>query len=309
MSSLNIIFAGSGEFGLPTLRALLASEHRIVQVVTQPDRPAGRGRKLLPTPVGQFALEQNLSLAPTSDINTEQLAPADLLVVIAFGQKIAEHVIQHARLGAVNLHGSRLPKYRGAAPIHAAILAGETVAGNSVIRLAHKMDAGAVLGMSELQIGELETTGELHDRLAADGATLVPRVIDELANGRATEVEQDHSQATSAPKIRREATRIDWTRPAEQTALQIRAMHPWPGCHVRLIDGERDVLRATLVRARPTAGAGGAKPGFIDDAGSIATAHGAVEIVELQPENARIMSIASFKNGHPWRAGMRVESA
>ncbi|MBC8108649.1 MAG: methionyl-tRNA formyltransferase [Anaerolineae bacterium] len=307
MTRLNVIFCGAGEFAIPTMRALVA-QHEIVQIFTQPDRPAGRGRKLTPTPVGQFALDNNLPLTRTNDINAEQLPTADVMVVIAFGQKIAEHVINHARLGAINLHGSRLPKYRGAAPIHAAILAGETVAGNSVIRLAQKMDAGAVLGMSSLPVGELETTGELHDRLAEDGATLVPRVIEELASGRAVEIEQDHSQASLAPKIKREATKIDWTRPAVELSRQIRAMHPWPGCHVKLLDGDRELVRATLVRARPVAAASDAKPGIIGDAGLVVTGDGAVEIVELQPENGRVMTLSSFKNGHPWRAGMRVES-
>ena len=305
LNRLSTIFCGSGEFAVPTLR-VLASQHNIVRIFTQPDRPAGRGRKLTPTPVGQFAIENNLPLTRTDNINSEQLPPADVMVVIAFGQKIAEQVIHHARLGAINLHGSRLPKYRGAAPIHAAILAGETVAGNSVIRLAQKMDAGAILGMSELPIGELETTGELHDRLAQDGATLVLHIIEELATGRANEVEQDHSQATLAPKIKRDATRIDWNKPASHIALLIRAMHPWPGCHVKLIDGDREVARATLVRARLADGP--AQPGVINESGAIGTSDGAIEIVELQPENGRVMSLASFRNGRPWRAGMRVES-
>src|SRR3954470_20693861 len=154
---LKLIFAGAGEFGLPTLRALLDAGHEIVQVVSQPDRPAGRGRKLTPTPIAQFALERGLPLLRTANINAEPLPAADVMVVIAFGQKIAENVVHHARLGSLNLHASRLPKFRGAAPINAAILAGETVTGNSVIRLAQKMDAGAILGQSMLEIGELET--------------------------------------------------------------------------------------------------------------------------------------------------------
>jgi methionyl-tRNA formyltransferase len=307
VKKLSIIFCGAGEFGRPALRALL-SQHEIVRVFTQPDRPAGRGRKLTPTPIAQFAIGQNLPLTRTANINDEQLPPADVMVVIAFGQKIAEHVVHHARLGAINLHGSRLPKYRGAAPIHATILNGEIVAGNSVIRLAQKMDAGAILGMSELPIGELETTGELHDRLAHDGATLVPRVLEELATGRAVEVEQDHSQATLAPKIKREATRIDWSKSASHIARQIRAMHPWPGCHVRLIDGDGEVARATLVRARPSVRHGQSQPGTIDAAGAIHAGDDAVEIVELQPENGRLMPLASFRNGHPWRPGMEIDS-
>src|SRR3954467_9502385 len=119
---MNLLFAASGEFALPTLRAMLASEHRILQVFTQPDRPAGRGRKLAPTPVGQFALDHNLRLLRTTDINVEALPPADVMIVIAFGQKISEAVAHHPRFGSVNLHASRLPKYRGASPINSAIL-------------------------------------------------------------------------------------------------------------------------------------------------------------------------------------------
>src|SRR4051812_30281307 len=165
-----IIFAGSGEFGLPSLRALLDGGFHLVQVVTQPDRPAGRGRALTPTPIGAFAAERNLPLLKTGDINTETLAAADLMVVIAFGQKIAPQVVDHARLGSINLHASLLPKHRGAAPINWAIISGDTVTGNSVIRLAQKMDAGAILGQSEVEIGELETAGGAEDRRGGGGA-------------------------------------------------------------------------------------------------------------------------------------------
>lgn len=327
MTPLKIIFAGAGEFGLPALEALIGGGHEIVQVFTQPDRPAGRGKKLSPTPIGELALSRNLPLTRTANINTEQLPPADLLVVIAFGQKIADSVIHHARLKAINLHASILPKYRGAAPINAAILAGEKVAGNSIIRLAQKMDAGAVLGQSQLQIGELETAGELHDRLSLDGATLVPRIVEELANGTVKEVEQDHSRATLAPKLSRESTRLDFTRSAEQLALRIRAMHPWPACRVRLMRGEDEVGRMSLIRARATTpppgtpargelvesrgGQGGghtADAGTIDADGQIITGNGRLEIVELQPESKRPMLLAEFRCGNVWDAGMRVES-
>src|SRR5689334_18777973 len=156
MENLQLIFAGAGEFGLPTLEALVNAGHQIGLVVSQPDRPAGRGRKLTPTPIAQFALDRGLPLERTDDINALPLPPADVMVVIAFGQKIAANVVNHPRLGSVNLHSSRLPKYRGAAPINAAILAGENITGNSIIRLAQKMDAGAVLGQSSIEIGELE---------------------------------------------------------------------------------------------------------------------------------------------------------
>lgn len=310
VTRLKLIFAGAGEFGLPTLRALAESGHEIVQVVSQPDRPAGRGRKLTPSAITQFALDRNLPLLRTANINEEKLPPADVMVVVAFGQKIADHIVNQPRLGSVNLHASRLPKFRGAAPIHAAILSGEKTTGNSIIRLAQKMDAGDVLAMSELPIGELETTGELHDRLAADGAPLMLKVLEDLAADRAAEAPQDHSRATLARKLSRDSAKIDWSRPADEIARQIRAMHPWPACHVRIIDADtnQDLARATLVRARATAATGESRVGHIEWSGAITSGTGAVEIAELQPEGGKIMPLLAFRNGHPWKPGMRIES-
>ena len=306
--SLDLIFSGAGEFGLPTLRALIDAGHQIIQVISQPDRPAGRGRTMTPTPIAAFAVSQGLPLLKTANINSETLPPADAMIVIAFGQKIGESAVHHPRLGSVNLHASILPKYRGAAPINWAIINGERVAGNSVIRLAPKMDAGAVLGQSSLDVGELETAGELHDRLAADGAPLMLNVLAQLAAGTAVETPQDESQATIAPKMSRESSKLDFTRPAADIANRIRGMYPWPGCRLRLLDaGSSETARVTLVRARPAAGSGAA-PGTILGDGRIATGDRAIEIVDLQPEGKRPMSLAAFRNGHRWDAGMRVES-
>ena len=307
--SLRILFAGAGEFGLPSLRALINAGHQVIQVISPPDRPAGRGRTMTPTPIAAFAAARNLPLLKTANINTETLPPADAMVVIAFGQKIGESAVHHPRLGSVNLHASILPKYRGAAPINWAIINGERVAGNSVIRLAPKMDAGAVLGQSSLEIGELETAGELHDRLAADGAPLVLNVLEQLATGTAVETPQDELQATIAPKLSRESAKLDFTRPAAAVANQIRGMYPWPGCRVRLLDaGGGETARVTLVRARPVVSGTDKTPGAILTDGTIATADGAVEVVELQPEGKRPMSLAAFRNGHRWDAVMRIES-
>ena len=309
MTPLRIIFSGSGEFGLPSLRALADAGHEIVQVVSQPDRPAGRGRGLTPTPISKFAIERNLPLLRTQDINQEQLPPADLLVVIAFGQKIAPHVVDHARLGSVNLHASLLPKYRGAAPINWAIARGETITGNSVIRLAQKMDAGAVLGQSQLQIGEIETAGELHDRLSLDGAPLILRVVEQLAGGSANEVEQDESQATIAPKLSRDATKLDFHKPARELANQIRGLSPWPGCRVRLLQEDgTEVAKLTLVSCSATAGKTHGSLGMIVANGGVATGDGVIEVIQLQPEGKRPMTVQAFRNGHPWSEGMRLES-
>jgi methionyl-tRNA formyltransferase len=305
---MDVIFAGSGTFGLPALRALLGAGHRIVQVYSQPDRPAGRGHKLTPTPIATFAMERGLPLVRTADINGEPPPPADLLVVIAFGQKIAPAMVDHPRLGGINLHASLLPKLRGAAPINWAILRGETITGDSVIRLAQKMDAGAILGQTETAIGPLETVGELHDRLADDGAELLLRVVDELAAGTAVERAQNEAAATMAPKLGRESSRLDWNAPAAELALRIRGLYPWPGCRVRLLDEmgtERN--RLTLVRARTAESVG--EPGRILADGSIGAGDGrSVEIVEVQPEGKRPMGLTAYRNGHLWQTGMRVES-
>jgi methionyl-tRNA formyltransferase len=309
MSPLRLIFAGSGEFGLPTLKRLIDDGHQVVRIFTQPQRPAGRGRKLTPTPIGQFALGAGLPVTPTANINTEPpVNDIDAMIVIAFGQKLGDAIINRPRLGSMNLHASLLPKYRGAAPIHWAILRGETVTGNSVIRLAQRMDAGAVLGQSTVEIGELETTGELHDRLAMDGAPLVARVLSDLVAGTATETPQDESQATLAPKLSRDVALLDFTRPATEVTRKIRGLYPWPGCRLKLlnIDGG-EVATITPSRARPVGGTGTTgEPGTITPAGYVHAGDGVVEIIELQPEGKRPMPLADFRNGNPWNAGMRL---
>jgi len=307
---MRIIFTGSGEFGLPTLAALLAAKHQIVMVFTQPDRPAGRGRKITPTPVADFAEKHALPCHRTESLATETLPESDLMIVIAFGQKIAPTVINRPRLGSINLHASRLPQFRGAAPINWAILRGQTVTGNSIIRLAAKMDAGAILAQSTVPIQPLETAGELHDRLAQDGVGLVLRTIDDLYAGRAVETPQDESQATTAPKLTRKLSQIDWNESAEQLSAQIRGLYPWPGCRVRLTDAAGQELASfTLVRARPAPGEGPRwHPGEIMSNGHISVADGsrAVELLEIQPEGKRPMPLAAYGRGHSWLPGMRL---
>jgi len=309
LASLSIIFAGSGEFGAPTLRELAKSRHRLSLVVSQPDKPAGRGKTPAPTPISRLAIEHGLPLLRTADINNETLPEADLMIVVAFGQKISQRLVKHPRLGSVNLHASLLPKYRGAAPINWTIIRGESITGNSIIRLAERMDAGAILAQSRLAVGELETAGELHDRLAEDGRALMLRVVETLADGAAVEMPQDECKATLAPKLRREDARLDFSRPADELARHIRGLYPWPGCHVRIIDpGGRPGGNVTLARARAVA-SGGASPGTMTAAGTVAAGDGnALEIIELQPEGKRCMTLAAYRNGHPWESGSRLES-
>jgi methionyl-tRNA formyltransferase len=310
-SNLNIIFAGSGEFGLPTLQHL-AQTHNVIQVISQPDRPAGRGKKLTPTPIGEFAERNQLPRIKTANIKNETLPESDLLIVIAFGQKIPPHIVNHPRLGSVNLHASRLPKYRGASPINSAILNGDPTTGNSVIRLAERMDAGAILAQSELKIGETETAGELHDRLSRDGPAIMDRVITALAAGSAIEQPQDDSQATLAPKLNRQATVINFDRTMKEVTNHIRGFYPWPGCRVRVLDETgNEHGRLTLVRAQAGMKGLGERRlpgGTIRSDGSLRVADGPIYILEVQPEGKRPMSLSDYRNGHPWDFGMRLES-
>ena len=308
-SQMRIIFTGSGEFGIPTLAALVDAGHTIFPY-TQPDRPAGRGRKLTPTPIAQFARERGLVAIQTANFNAESLPPADLMIVIAFGQKIAPAAVGHPRFGSINLHASLLPKFRGAAPINWAILKGETETGNSVIRLAEKMDAGAILAQSKLSIGEIETAGELHDRLAKDGVASILQTIEKLEAGRVTETVQDESRATLAPKLSRQSAVIDWNSAAVEIARKILGLYPWPGCRVRLLDAAGgEIERLTLVRARPAQSeAARWHPGEIAIDGHIAVGQEAVEIIEIQPDGKRAMSLEDYRRGHPWMPGMRLES-
>jgi methionyl-tRNA formyltransferase len=304
-----IIFAGSGEFGAPTLRALIDAGHKILQVFTQPDRPAGRGKKLTPTPIADLATSLGLPVIRTDNINTELLPPADLMIVIAFGQKIGPAAVHHPRLGSVNLHSSLLPKYRGAAPINWAILNGDTTTGNSIIRLAEKMDAGAILAQSHLMIGESETAGELHDRLAIDGAPLMLNLIQQLQNGTAIETNQDHSLATIGPKLSRQTAIIDWSKSASQVVRHINGLSPWPGCRMRLMDADSEVAKLTICRSKPANSRSNGAPGTIQPDGTVAAGDGnSVEILEVQPEGKRPMKLADFRNGRPWKAGMRLEA-
>ena len=309
MPPTTLIFAGGGAFGVPTLRHLASSaDFGVALVATQPDRPAGRGRKTTPTPVADAAEALGLPLLKTADLNAEELPDADAMVVIAFGQKLSPAVVDRPRLGSINLHASLVPKYRGAAPIHWAILGGETHTGNSVIRLAERMDAGDVLAQSTVEIGDAETTGELHDRLAADGPSIIDRVLRDLANGTATETPQDHAAATPAPKLSRESATFDPARPAAIVARQVNGLSPWPGVRVRLLDGSGEELdRLTLLRAAPSQSPG--TPGVLNADGTVGASAGSVAVLDVLPEGKRPMALDAYRRGKPWPAGGRIVAA
>lgn len=228
---MRIVFLGSAEFGLPTLKRL-HDRHEVVAVVSQPDRPAGRKRKLAPTPVAAFARDQGMTVHTTDDVNTDEFVDtirrleADAGIVIAFGQKLGQPLVAALGRLAVNLHGSLLPKYRGAAPVNWAVINGETETGLTVISLAQRMDAGLIYAQSATPIDPLETAGELHDRLAAMGPDLIEKVLADFDVGALQGREQDESQATRAPKLSKADGWVAFDADATQVRCRIHGLTP-----------------------------------------------------------------------------------
>ncbi|MCH2146603.1 MAG: methionyl-tRNA formyltransferase [Phycisphaerales bacterium] len=287
-----VLFVGSGAFGEPTLKAL-AGRGQCVCVVTGTDKKAGRKQKLTPTPIGACAEALGLPCIKTDNINAEHRIHEiefDTMVVIAFGQKLSDELIE--KYDAVNLHASLLPRWRGAAPIHAAIMHGDSETGVSVITLASTMDGGLVLASTSTAIGVEETTGDLHDRLAQMG----PEVIERVLQGERLNAIQDESQVTYASKLSRKDAVLDLSLNSEVIARQIRGLSPWPSCH--LIIGGVD---CKLLNAKAVSGTGTA--GEIIDGHAIACGEGAIEIAELKPSGGKAMGWQEFCNGRSIKVG------
>ena len=227
--------AATGDFAIPTLRALLGSHHEVAGLITQPDRPAGRGRHVTFQPVKRLALEAGLSIHQPRRIKDEAAAELvravgpDILLVIAYGQKIPQAVCDLASRAAINLHGSLLPHLRGAAPCNWAIVNGLESTGVTVIKLAQRMDAGDMLGQVQTAIGGRETAPELYQRIADIGAELVMQVLRQIEQGTSQEIVQDETQVTFAPRLRKEDGLIDWRYAAQEIDHMVRGLKPWPG--------------------------------------------------------------------------------
>ncbi|MFG0274508.1 MAG: methionyl-tRNA formyltransferase [Phycisphaerales bacterium] len=305
---MRIVFFGSGAFGLPTLERLSAA-HDVALVLSQPDRPAGRGRTSTPTPISAFARERAIPVLTPPNVNqpvvleTIRAIDADAWVVIAFGQKLSESLL--AERFAINLHASLLPRWRGAAPINHAILAGDPETGNSVITLAERMDAGLVLGQSHRTMDPAWTAGDLHDLLAADGPDLVLRVLADHEAGRISAVEQDESLVTLAGKLRREDAWADFTDTAEACRRRIHGLSPWPGVTVTLAGQEMKLLRAAV---DPAGGAG--EPGTLadPDRGVVACGNATgLRLVEVQPAGRRPMTWEDYARGRRPERGAAMQ--
>ncbi len=305
-----IVFMGTPDFAVPALRKLAESRHRVVLVVSQPDRPRGRGRKLTPTPVKSAAADLGLALVQPEKIKTGEFADRlretapDLAVVAAFGRILPKEIIDIPRLGTINIHGSLLPAYRGAAPIQRAIINGETTTGITIMQMDEGMDTGDILLQREVEIGPDDTSGTLFPRMAETGAELLLAALDLLAAGRLTPVPQDDSRATTAPPIRKEEGIPDWNRPARELACLIRGLDPWPLVKARLDDED-----IRLFSPRPVDGDPGAEPGTVVRADGegvlIACGQGLLLVRELQRPGGKRLAAADFLRGRPIEPGQR----
>ncbi len=319
---MRVVFVGTSAFAVPSLEALLASRHAVAGAVTQPDRPQGRGRKVLPSPVKAAALARGLTVwtperaDDPAFLDALRAAAPDAVAVASYGQLLKQAFLDLPPRGCVNVHPSLVPRYRGASPVPYAILNGDAATGVSIFRMVRRMDAGAVYARREVPVRPDETAGELDARLAPVGAALLVEVLDAIEAGTARAEPQDEAAVVLAPKLEKEDGRIDWTQPAARVACRIRAMNPWPHAHAALCGKDRPApVRVNLLRAVPAAvpaaGPAAGPPGTVlaaeKDAIVVAAGEGGVRITELQPEGRRPMAARDFANGHRVRAGDRFE--
>ena len=305
---MKLIFVGTPEFAARALAVLLASRHEVALVLTQPDRPAGRGLKPHPSPVKRLALERAVPVEQPANLRDaavqERLrAPgADLMVVAAYGLILPQQVLDIARLGAINVHASLLPRWRGAAPIQRALLAGDRETGVCIMQMDAGLDTGPVLLSASEPIRDDDTAQTLHDRLAELGSRIVLEACDRVERGQLVPRPQPAEGATYAAKLDKREARIDWTRPAKQLWRQVRAFNPQPGAASRLGGAEVKIWRAVPV---PATGA----PGAVLEAGPqgvvVACGEAGLRIEEMQRAGGKRLSAGEFLRGHPLAVGER----
>jgi methionyl-tRNA formyltransferase len=307
VTPLRIVFFGTPAFAVPILRRLLASRHRVCGVVTQPDRPRGRGQQVSEAPVKALALEHALPVIQPERLKAPGVAATlrawtpDLGVVAAYGKLIPEHILTLPRGGLINVHASLLPKYRGAAPVHRAVIDGEVETGVTIMRVEPMLDAGPMLAKATRPIGPNETSDVIERDLAELGAPLLVAVVDQLAEGPVDQELQDFMMCTYAPRLTKEEGLIDWTLPSVFIHNRVRGLYPWPHAYTYL-EGARLIVLRTRVEPAGTDAAPGTIAEVLPDVIHVATGHGGrVAIHDIQPEGRRRMAVRDFL------AGRRVE--
>jgi methionyl-tRNA formyltransferase len=306
-SPLRVAFAGTPQFAVPALAALLDSRHTVVGVITQPDRPKGRGRQLTPSPVKVLARQHGLVVAQPQTLRDAAardalaaLAP-DVMVVVAYGQILPREVLQIPRLGCLNIHASLLPRWRGAAPIQRAILAGDAMTGVTIMQMDEGLDTGDMLAIHTVSIGDRATSASLHEELAALGARSLIEVLESLVTGGLAAQPQSTAGASYAPKIAKSEARLNWADPAASLSRQVRAFNPWPVAETRFA-GEQ--LRIHDAHAPPGCAAAAAAPGTWLGLASgpdgevlrVACGTGELHVTQLQRAGRRVVAAREFVN-------------
>ena len=307
---MRIVFMGTPDFAVGSLQALCESgKHEILAVVTQPDRPKGRGNKLLQTPVKEYALAQGLTVYQPQKVKTpefvellHELQP-ELIVVAAFGQFLSKEILELPKYGCINVHASLLPKYRGAAPIQYAIIKGEKESGVTIMQMDIGMDTGAMLDKVVVPIEENTTMGELHDALREQGAALLLEVIDKIAAGTAVAEPQDDAQATYATLLDRSMEHIDWSKTAQEVHNLIRGFNPAPSTFTKLPNGKGLKIWGSKMTDKNSAAAAGTVIETGKHSFFVACGEGVLEITEVQPESKKRMPAQVFLNGRGVQEG------
>lgn len=299
---MKVIFAGTPEFAVPSLQALLDSEHEVCAVYTQPDRPAGRGRHLQPSPVKQLALSagiavfQPLTLKTDEDLAQIKAFDADLMVVVAYGMILTQAVLDVPKLGCINVHGSLLPRWRGAAPIQRALMAGDAKTGVTIMKIVRKLDAGDMLHKEEYVIRDTDTSSDVHDHLAALGSVGLAKVLPQLEQGTLQPIPQDEALVTYAEKLGKTEAVIDWSQPALEIDRKVRGLNAWPVAQT-LYRGE--VLR--IWHAEVADGLGTGVPGTVianHKHMDVVTGSGLLRLQEVQLPGGKRIPASAFLNAH-----------
>ncbi|MEE3252634.1 MAG: methionyl-tRNA formyltransferase [Nitrospinota bacterium] len=300
---MNIVFMGTPEFALPTLEKIYNSSHSILSVVTQPDRPKGRGQKNYSSPIKNFSNDNNIPLLQPENVNTHDFINLlsknrpDYIIVVAFGQILHENLLKIPLQFCINLHSSLLPKYRGAAPINRAILNGDSISGVTTMIMDKGMDTGDILLNQEILIEKNDDAKSLHDKLSESGGELVIKTLARLKNNNLLPIPQNSELATYAPKLKKEESLLNWQLDANDIFNRIRGLTPWPGTHT-FYNGKRiSILKGEVIPGEPSD-----RPGFVEritDSGiEVGTGKNRLKIIELKPEGKKAMSVKSFLSGY-----------
>jgi methionyl-tRNA formyltransferase len=313
VTPLKVAFFGTPAFALATLQEVASSPHQVVVVVTQPDRPRGRGQRVQPSPVKAFATAQGVPILQPEKLKTESFLAeydqygADIGVVAAYGRILPQVLLDRPLRGMINVHASLLPRWRGAAPVHRAVLSGDRETGVTIMRVVAALDAGPMLAQERVQIGDDETSAELEARLAALGARLLVSTLDRLAAGRVHEAPQPEDGVTYANRLERRESRVEWYRPAVDIHNQIRGLQPWPTATV-LVRGRRlRLLRSSVVERTETSAPPGTIVALSTASFDVAASPGAVRVWHVQPEGKSPMTAGDFLLGSRVQRGDVLE--